>query len=195
MLSVVNFKDIRGYSQLSDQKLFGVAQNLRDELENPKLTFKDYLNTFLIATIGPGSTIAAILGYFRYHRNEYAMKKPFGRHLNDGFDALKDEGIRGFSNYMNENGRFRENLNVTVSTFAISSILSAPLILSIQKREKAENVAIKLSHAERILRERGYETTQGGVYIRKPHFDEHGNRVREHESTQYRCEDSAPMRA
>lgn len=165
MLRVQEYVNITDYSGMGNEVLLQEARDLRDSIDHPKLTKRHYVAATLLTTIGPGSTLAALVGYSDYliHLKELADSK-----ATEPLSVRKDytgklrgvfENWRNLGDYFdNPNNRgFKNNLMWTLGTFIVTSIAFFPLFLRWQRQRRAEESAIKLSHVERILEERGYE--------------------------------------
>jgi hypothetical protein len=155
------------------EDLFEEAKKKREGMENPKMTARDHWNSFLISAIGPGSTLAAAVGYFLYYSS--GMKKPIGRHITNVYKKWREGGSEAAKAYLNKNQDFGRNMRATMLTFVITTIVSMPLInwLRKPKRIKAENDAIKLTHIERVLKEKGYEISFEGRYVQSDKAQDH----------------------
>lgn len=144
------------YSKLSDAELMSEAQRLRYEVEHPKLSFRDHTTNLFLSIVGAGTTVSTVvgLGYMlaRPPQKDFSIKN-LNQFLGLYFKGPKEE----YKSFRQENPDFVNSLLATVSSFALATAISVPLINKFQRKEMAEDNATRLSHAERILAERGYE--------------------------------------
>ncbi len=135
------------------------ANDLRDSIDKPQLTARHHLSAWVLSMLGPGTTLAAIVGYvnFLIHIKD---KDTRGGNLGISY-ARKLRGLfdnwRNLGDYLEQNKGFAQNLAWTVGSFVASTVASFPFFLRWQRQRRAEESAVKLSHVERVLEERGFE--------------------------------------
>lgn len=162
---VKEYVDITKYSELDNETLLQEARDLREFIDRPRLSKRHYLSATLLSVVGPGSTLAAIVGYTDYL---FHMHDTPGSKSTEPLKARKDytEKLRGLlvnwknrGEYLNDpnNRGFRNNLVWTLTTFVVATIATFPLFLKWQRRSRAHESAVKLGQVERVLEERGFE--------------------------------------
>ena len=146
---------------MHNDELLREADKLRELIDHPVLTKRNYIAATVFSMLGPGSTMAAIFGYGDYIYNikdagKYASGQPknYSSKLNEALSSW-----RNFDKFSKDpkNKGFMQNALITIGTFLVASVTSLPYFLSHQRNQRAEASAVKLSHIERVLEERGYE--------------------------------------
>jgi hypothetical protein len=151
---------ISTYSKLSNDELLLEANRLRYEIDNPRLKKRDYVKNFLLSVVGIGTTFAT--GGWIAHRlfRKEAPEKPMDiESVKDAISIIRNKKRNpdAYKNYRDNQTIFHENLMVTVSTFAISSLVALPIIYFGQRTEHAQDAATELGQVERLLKERGVD--------------------------------------
>lgn len=146
--------DISQYEGLTDEKLMAEAKRLRYEIQHPRLGLGDHLSNLFFSTVGIGTTVATPVAVIHNVIKQDKKEKGLSKQLRGLWEGFSDKEKLG--KFKEKNPVFMDNLRWTVSSFALGAAIAAPIIYSYQKKERAEDNATKLSHAERILEERGY---------------------------------------
>ncbi|GEM_PF-5695837 len=148
---------ISSYSSLSDSDLIDEARRLRYGIDNPQLQKRDHLSNLFLSIIGAGTTVAtaATAAYMFWKPSD--SKDLSIKNIKTFLGDWQDDGKSAYNQHKSDHKNFVNTLLVGVSSFALATLVSMPIIYKYQRKEKAEDNSTKLSHAERILAERGYE--------------------------------------
>lgn len=149
--------DISSYSGLPDTELIDEARRLRYGIDAPILGKRDHLSNLFLSIIGAGTTVAtAAVGAYMFWKPSDSKDLSI-KNVKTFIGDVQRDGKPTYNQYKKNHAPFVDTLLVGVSSFALATLGSLPIIYNYQKKEKAEDNATKLSHAERILTERGYQ--------------------------------------
>lgn len=134
---------------MSDEDLIEEMGDLRRYVDKPKLLGRDWITAVSLSTAGVGSFISFCfgIGHSAIQKDDTSIIK----HLKNVMQAESSK------EYWQENKDFRNNVNITIGSFIVSSLLSLPYFLKIQRQTRARESAVKLEYVSRVLQERGYE--------------------------------------